>query len=299
MDNPGLPDALWSQIDGRLWHATDRAGLEGIVARREIKAGFGKRYTNSFCRNQGSVCLFDFGPQSEDVTGQFANWSGWFGHQQNSRVAIWLEIDRDMVQGCLQDASEARQAWKTAMNQKFIPGVEACHHGPIPISAVTGVLLIDQHNLSLIRLLGNIDQDSVGEAEAFEGTLPPYEENPIVAALSAARQRILNQGGNMVDSDRVSVFEIARHAAELVNRHGKAESRAADDGPAIISAEIGPAREFYVIREGNDIQILMAGKMAFRANLLPRWEKDSSKIEEHDESMALAKPWGRRFLDES
>ena len=86
MDNPGLPDDLWSQLNGQLWHATNRAGLEGIVASGEVKAAMGNRYVGSFCRSRDSISLFDFGPHSEDVEGQFRNWCGWFGHQQEARV---------------------------------------------------------------------------------------------------------------------------------------------------------------------------------------------------------------------
>ena len=110
MDNPGLPDALWANLDGRLWHATSREGLRGIVADKAITVGFSDRYLGSFARNQGSVSLFDFGPTSKDYPNQFNNWIGWLGRQQNTKVAVWLEIDRERVNQSLLDAKATREA---------------------------------------------------------------------------------------------------------------------------------------------------------------------------------------------
>ena len=192
MDNPGLPDALWSQLDGGLWHATNRDGLNGIVTGKEIKVAMGNRYVGSFCRHHGGISLFDLGPNSEDVEGQFHSWRGWFGHHQQARVAVWLEINRAHVHEGLLDAKVAREAWKASMHRTFIPGIEACHRGPIPISAVAGVLLIDQHKRNLLRRLDRIHDRTLREIDAFEETLPAHEDSPLVKALLAGRQRIRN-----------------------------------------------------------------------------------------------------------
>ncbi len=77
LDNPGLLEDLWEQIDEQLWHATERDGLHGIIADEEIRVAVGDRYVGSFSRNLGGVSLFDFGPASEDVPNQFHNWCGW------------------------------------------------------------------------------------------------------------------------------------------------------------------------------------------------------------------------------
>ena len=203
MDNPGLPEALWSHLDRRLWHATARDGLHGIIADKEIGVAVCDRYVGSFSRNQGGVSLFDFGPASEDVPNQFHNWCGWFGQQQCTRVAVWLEIDRASVLENLLDAEQTRKAWHRMIDQRlaesrmdeprtlFIPGVEACRIGPIPLAAVAGVLLIDQHNRDLIRRLGKPDDNTFREIDAFEESLPPHEDDPVVQALSAGRQRAL------------------------------------------------------------------------------------------------------------
>ena len=149
MRNPGLTEALWSMLDGRLWHATKRDCLIGIISDIEISVGVGHEYENSFCRSEGSVCLFDFGPTARDYPNQFHNWCGWFGHRQCVRTAVWLEIDRDRVKSNLSDAETSHDIWeetRSKRSKRFIPGVEACHKGPIPIAAVIGALLIDRYD---------------------------------------------------------------------------------------------------------------------------------------------------------
>ena len=201
LDNPGLPEALWAHIDGRLWHATARDGLHGILADEEIRVAVGDRYVGSFCRNQGCVSLFDFGPASDDNSDQFINWCGWFGHQQDTRVAVWLEIDRASVLERLMDPKAVRKALNQLMDQRraedkthepgitIIPGVEACHKGPIPVAAVADVLLIDRYNRDLIRRLGKPDDGTIQEIDAFEATLPAHEDHPLVKALRARGRR--------------------------------------------------------------------------------------------------------------
>ena len=61
MENPGLPESLWNQLNGGLWHATDKAGLYGIARSGEISVSTASRYKNSFCRQLGAVSFFDFG----------------------------------------------------------------------------------------------------------------------------------------------------------------------------------------------------------------------------------------------
>jgi len=128
---------------------------------------------------------------------------GWFGHQQNARVSVWLEIDRASVLKNLIDAKEAREALKLFMDKRraegrthepgiqIIPGVEACHSGPIPLATIIGVLLVDQHNRNMFRRLGRPDDTSIRQIKDFESTLPAFEEDPIVRALKAGRKRAL------------------------------------------------------------------------------------------------------------
>ena len=201
LDNPGLPEPLWSHLDGRLWHATKRDGLHGIVDDEEIKVAVGNHYLGSFCRDQGGICLFDLGADQEDIQKQFGNWSGWFGHQQETRFAVWLEIDRESVLESLMDTKAVREAWHLTIKQRvaenktdkprtnFIAGVEACHKGPIPLVTVAGTLLIDQYEPHRIQRLGKPNDSIFREIDAFEKSLPPHEENPLVQELLDGRRR--------------------------------------------------------------------------------------------------------------
>ena len=87
------------------------------------------------------------------------------------------------------DAKAARDASKQDSGATFIPGVEACHIGPIPLVDVADVLLVDQHDWNLSRRLGKPSNDTIQQIDAFEATLPAHEENPLMKALRAGRRR--------------------------------------------------------------------------------------------------------------
>lgn len=189
MLNPGLPDILWSKLNERLWHATERDGLSGMIADGEIRVGVGDRYTKSFCRCQGGVCLFDFGPTATDDSNQLGHWNGWFGHQQEASIAIWLEIDRAKSIKRLLDAGTAREKWLETQSKTFIPGVEACHIGPIPMTAVAGALLIARDIPELLQQCDDLDGGIFHQIAAFELKLPPPRPDGIAERLLAGRRR--------------------------------------------------------------------------------------------------------------
>ena len=175
MNNPGLPEPLWRALDGRLWHATGPAGLCGMLRDGQI-AITGDRYQNSLCRSLGCVALFDFGPTAVDTSDQFGNWSGWFGRQQNARLAIWLELDRVATVANLVDAGKMREIWQDNRSKQYIPGVEAGHRGPVRLGVLKGALLIDTQDRSRFRCLEGVDEGLLAEVERFENTLPPVPQ---------------------------------------------------------------------------------------------------------------------------
>lgn len=189
MLNPGLPERLWSRLDGPLWHATERDSLSGMISNGEIRVAVGDRYTNSFCRCQGGVSLFDFGSTAVDDWGQFRNWDGWFGHQQEARIAIWLEIDRAKSIERLLDAGAAREKWHETPCKQLIPGVEACHRGPIPLAAVVSALLIARDNRELFQQCDELNAEIFQQIAAFELKLPPPRQDSLVERLLAGRRR--------------------------------------------------------------------------------------------------------------
>ena len=193
MKNPGLPNVLWKMLDQRLWHATGLGGLCGIITAGQIMIT-GARYKNSLCRHLGYVSLFDFGPGARDDWGQFQNWHGWFGQQQNSRVAIWLEIDRSIGADSICDAQQMRVIWREQYpSKRLIPGVEAGHKDSIPLQTLKGALAIDHYNLHVFERYEEVNDSLLHRISDFEKSLPPAPQEDtmkqITATLNAGRRR--------------------------------------------------------------------------------------------------------------
>lgn len=189
-----LPDSLWEALNERLWHATSPKGLKGILEAGKIKIG--QRYENSLCRHQGYVSLFDFGSTAKDCSGQYRNWWEWFGHQQESRVAVWLEIDRDAASRKVYNAGKMYGIWQDNLGKGgtvpglFIPGVEAGHKGPVPVDVLKGALLIYQHDLNRFERFDEVDECLVRQIVDFEKRLPPpASSHSIIGMFDAARNQ--------------------------------------------------------------------------------------------------------------
>jgi hypothetical protein len=193
LDNPGLPSPLWTVLDNKLWHATGAKGFAGIVSDREIKV-LRERYKNSLCKMLDGVSLMDFGFSAVHSPYQFDNWRGWFGRQQKSRVAVWLEIDRQAVAHAFINAgaalARAHQLWRDKCSCQIIPGIEACHKGSIPLASVSGALLIDSHNLEVFEWL-EMTSANTAEIARFESGLPPLpleHESELLKAIRESMQ---------------------------------------------------------------------------------------------------------------
>ena len=175
MINPGLPKLLWTELDGRLWHATSHQGLIGIIEDEYIRVSRSDRYTNSICRNLECVSLFDFGQGAlEQNDFMSSNWFAWLGPEHSGRCAIWLEIDRARVANNLTDPKALIEIVRATKNRgRFFAGVEACHKGPISGSAVIGALVLDcRSRLVFRRCIGSLDNIS-REVVLFLDSLPP------------------------------------------------------------------------------------------------------------------------------
>lgn len=190
MLNPGVPEPLWTALNGELWHATDMSGLAGILADDCIRVSVADRYLNSLCRCMQAISLFDFGPGSRDQNDfEFSNWYGWFGNEHIGRVVVWLRINRKVVATKLMEPPAVLEATKSRPGgPKFFVGVEACHRGPIAWSALSGALLIDGHDCHRFRWHSQMDKSLISAIEHFEKILPdPPQESPLVRALRKGR----------------------------------------------------------------------------------------------------------------
>jgi hypothetical protein len=192
MQNPRLPDSLWAELDGKLWHATGKTGLAGIATDGQIKVSTADRYENSFCRCRGCVSLFDFGEGSTDQDDFMrANWFPWLGTENEGRCAIWLEIDRLRSAAQLMSPSVVlERVRRERFRGKFFCGVEACHRGPIPGNHIVGALFINPHNLSSFVRCEKALTFLPDELSSFSQTLPePSPEHPLQRALRLRKQK--------------------------------------------------------------------------------------------------------------
>ena len=182
---PDWPSDLWQHLKGRLWHATGPRALRSIMEDGEIRIGVVDRYKNALTRKLGCVSLFDFGPAAgkgmtaESLCSSIINMHGWLSGTRipgGPRGVVWLEVDRARARERLIDPAAMRVLSRTeSLSLRFIAGVEAGHRGPLPVSDLAGVLVIDGVNLTPVNYDERITADTVRRIEAL----------PIVVAESA------------------------------------------------------------------------------------------------------------------
>ena len=171
------PRELWQHLKGRLWHATGPRTLRSIMDDGEIRIGVVDRYKNALTRKLGCVSLFDFGPAAgkgmtaENLRFSIMNMHGWLSGTRipgGSRGVIWLEVDRAHMCERLIDPVAMRELSRTESRfLRFIDGVEAGHRGPLPVSDLAGVLVIDGANLMPVKYYERITADTVRRIEAL------------------------------------------------------------------------------------------------------------------------------------
>lgn len=169
------PSDLWLHLKGRLWHATGPRALRSIVEDGEIRIGGIDRYKNALTRKLGCVSLFDFGPAAgkgmtaESLHFSITNMHGWLsgtGIPGGPRGVVWLEVDRARARERLIDPAAMRVLSGTELRSlRFIAGVEAGHRGPLPVSDLAGVLVIDGVNLMPVNYYERITADTVRRVE--------------------------------------------------------------------------------------------------------------------------------------
>jgi hypothetical protein len=186
MLHPGIPDSLWAKLRGGLWHATGSDRLGEILNDNEIRFGVRSKFPCSFCAQHGRISLFDFGSTDRYRLSRFFQSISFFGKHQAVRVVALLEIDRKSLADTLWDARSARAERDNpgSKNGDFIHGVEACNKGPIPLSAVSSVVLVARDNLNEFRCRNRLDQDIHQAVIELEADVPEPPEDPLIVALS-------------------------------------------------------------------------------------------------------------------
>lgn len=165
--------AVWPVLRGNLWHATSIASGGAIITEGAIRIGDNSAYKGSHCHKMGCVSLFDFSESLEDIASQFRNWQGWFGYQSHikGKATVWFQIDRDAVQGTVKTVKETRAEWAANGYAQYIPFVEVGHRGPLPVSAITGALVISTPDRSRFQMI-EPSLDWQARIEAYTASLP-------------------------------------------------------------------------------------------------------------------------------
>lgn len=155
---------VWGELRGGLWHSTGSHRFRQILASGEIQpspdlpphefrwAALGTTYTRSI----GAVSLFDFAEADwewlldESIPKVMpANCWGQFLRAPTDQMAadqwtatVWLRVERSLLPGFIhwRDIQADWQAGGPA--RKWMPRIEACHKGPLPLSACSEVVVV-------------------------------------------------------------------------------------------------------------------------------------------------------------
>ncbi len=148
--------SLWSLLRPALWHSTPPARYRAILDDGEIRpdGGHGGNvYKGSLAVSIGAVSLFDFESASEeDALGTFRKWcTHLWPPDIDTRVTVWVGLNRDRLPGRLMLAKEVGEL-ATRERKNHYPRVEACHLGPVPVTAFTEVLAVSPYGFEWLPI---------------------------------------------------------------------------------------------------------------------------------------------------
>lgn len=150
----GVPNALWTILDGHRWHATSFDGLRGILGTGAIEV---RPEHLSLCRELNAISVFDFGSTAQDIKSG-VHWTRWCGWQQaddarsrgtsQKQVGIWLRIRDSYADPRLIEAGTLHSKWQDKPSTRIIPGVEGGHCGTLDIANLDQVVAISWRRLA-------------------------------------------------------------------------------------------------------------------------------------------------------
>lgn len=146
-----LRSIVLAELRGGLWHTTHRDRYASILADGSIlpepglpdsdrwKASEGREFW-TYVRILGGVSLFDmsqFDPETYSQEYPLCSWTEFIPFRNDWEHAVWIEIDRAAVANSVILASDLLSRWKKeeACRHTIMPGLEAAHLGPLPITA--------------------------------------------------------------------------------------------------------------------------------------------------------------------
>ena len=183
---------IWEVLVHRLWHATTIEGLRGILRDcciRVIKENVGGKYRVApLMFEQGCVSLFDFGPTAGPawlLKYQYRNWGSCLWGDEGDKAMIWLELDRERTVKNIIPADEAKNISEANSSKQFIPGVEAGHRGPVPLTSLRGALIF--YSGSKFKYHQTVDCKTLKRAEELRGKF--VTRDPVIEILRNGRNR--------------------------------------------------------------------------------------------------------------
>ena len=198
---------VWRELRGGLWHRTGSHLFRRILECGEIQsypdlpAGqlrWGELHTTQ-CRSMGGVSLFDFMDarwRCLFANGHETYWLEFLGECTGCidpdiwLSTVWLAIDRDSLSGFV-TLDAAGEDWDNDRSRKWMPWIEACQKGPIPLSACTHAVIVCAADAKVFKRmkLHPFDAVELGRLEAewrqiFSGF---YEDRTLTQAQRIAR----------------------------------------------------------------------------------------------------------------
>ncbi len=150
---------VWRELRGGLWHSTGSHRFREILSTGEIQPTphlplsefrWAEQGT-TYCRSIDGVSLFDFAEADwswifeksiQHYWVPFLKAPGAITPPDRWVSTVWLLLDRSKLTG-FAHWKEIQTAWRRdGPERKWIPRLEACHKGSIPLSACTHVLIV-------------------------------------------------------------------------------------------------------------------------------------------------------------
>jgi hypothetical protein len=181
---------LWPLLRPGLWHSTTPTRYRAILDDGEIRPDGGRGgnvYKGSLAVSIGAVSLFDFESASEeDALGTYGKWCThlWLP-DIDTRLTVWISMNRDLLPGRLILAKECgKLATREAKN--YYPRVEACHLGPVPANAFTGMIAVSPCGFERLP----IGPAALPHLDELAERCPDDPHAELVRILNAARNRL-------------------------------------------------------------------------------------------------------------
>ena len=140
-----LFDSVFPYLNGLVFHVTTESNLNDILKCGEIRPNPDGSYPstfgpyNSFFRNRGCVCLFDYRPETADQFEEYHDRclptdpaSPGIGHSNFFHFSICLSEPKTL------DSMEGREAYK----EMVLPYLEIGHPGPILLKKIDEVIVV-------------------------------------------------------------------------------------------------------------------------------------------------------------